>query len=136
MSEQNQNQEEVSRLAKIEESMKDLSVIELVSKKETLKKELDKQMQSIGSVDLAVSLKTIQELDKAIKELTRMRPTSKGERKKALEMSKKIIALLANLSSVEKLLSDKQKTVRALEKISELSEIIPIIEKLYQSKDF
>lgn len=136
MDEQNQQNQESDKLAKLEESMKDLTIIELVSKKDTMKKELDKQLQNLNGIDLLSSMKVIQELDKSMKDLVKNKTNSKQDRKRILDMSKKVLSLMGSLSALEKTLADKQKITKSLEKVAELSETIPVIEKLYMKKDY
>lgn len=128
--------QEISKLSKLHDSLKDLEVLELMSKKMSLVKDLDKNIKQVATIDLSKAIEVMKELDKMVKQLSTINVTKSSERAKIAKLLEKISTLLGSMSLIDQVINDKNKISKSLEKVSEIAESIPVVEKIIESKDF
>lgn len=137
MSTENQApQSEKSKNDKLYDSVKDLDVLDLMNRKMSLVKELDKNMKIVSTIDLNKAIELMKELDKLFKQLSTINVTKGSERIKIAKALEKVSSLLPSMSLIDQVSNEKNKIAKSLEKITEISESIPVIEKALKSKDF
>lgn len=132
---QSQNVEK-SKNDKLYESVKSLDVLELMNRKMTLVKDLDKNMKVISGIDFNKAIELLKELDKLIKQLATINVTKGSERVKISRSLEKVTSMLSAMSIIDQVSTEKNKISKALERITEISEAIPVIEKVLKDKDF
>lgn len=128
--------QELSKLDKMHDSLKDLDVLELMTKKVGLVKDLEKNIKQVATVDLTKAIELMKELDKMVKQLSTINVTKGSERQKIAKLLEKITGLLSSMSLIDQVVSEKNKIAKSLEKVAEISESIPVIEKILDKKDF
>lgn len=132
----NVTNQELTKLEKLKNSFKDLEVLDLMTKKMSLVKDLDKNIKQVTTMDLTKVIETMKELDKVIKQLSTLNVTKASERIKIKKLLEKMALVLESANLVDQFLNDKNKILKALEKVADISETIPVIESVLDSKDF